>query len=259
MTLKNINLEVKRGEFVCIIGDTGAGKSSLLSAVIGDMIFVPDAEIHAFGGLDQQGDKDSFDQLRQRVLGPGFTAVKKPIQVSGSISYVEQTSWIQNKTIKDNVLFGQALDEQRYAETIKACQLERDLAILPAGDRTEIGEKGINLSGGQKARVSLARAVYADCDIALLDDPISALDANVRKRVFREVFQGCLRDKTRVLVTHAIDFLHLADKICVVDDGMIAAQGTYEELKDDPHLQRVLEINKKNLEETKNSARGNAK
>lgn len=133
------------------------------------------------------------------------------------------------------------------------------MKILPAGDQTEIGEKGINLSGGQKARVSLARAVYADCDIVLLDDPISALDANVRKRIFRDVFQGSLRDKTRILVTHAIDFLHLADKICVVQDGTIAAQGTYEELKDDPHLQRVLEINQKNLEETKNSGRDGEK
>ena len=97
----------------------------------------------------------------------------------------------------------------------------RDLEILPAGDATEIGEKGINLSGGQKARISLARAVYADCDIILMDDPISALDANVRKRIFKEVFRGLLKKRTRVLVTHAIDFLHLADRICVIKEGRI--------------------------------------
>lgn len=108
-----------------------------------------------------------------------------------------------------------------------ACQLESDLAILPAGDLTEIGEKGINLSGGQKARVSLARAVYANKDIVLMDDPISALDANVRKLIFNQVFQGMLKEKTRVLVTHAVDFLHLADRIIVMSNGQVKAFGTY--------------------------------
>jgi len=129
--------------------------------------------------------------------------------------------------------------------------LARDLEILPAGDQTEIGEKGINLSGGQKARVSLARAVYANSDIIMMDDPISALDANVRKKIFKHVFQGMLKDKTRILVTHAIDFLHFTDRIAVLKDGKIQAFGTFEELADDPHLQEVLAINKKNLEESK--------
>ena len=134
----------------------------------------------------------------------------------------------------------------------------RDLEILPAGDATEIGEKGINLSGGQKARISLARAVYSNRDIVLMDDPISALDANVRKCIFKEVFQGLLKDKTRVLVTHAIDFLHLSDRICVIKDGKIQAIGTYEELQGDPHLQEVISINKKNMEETKAQKDGSA-
>jgi len=108
--------------------------------------------------------------------------------------------------------------------------LERDLDILPAGDVTEIGEKGINLSGGQKARISLARAVYADTDIIMMDDPISALDANVRKKIFSQVFQGMLKQKTRILVTHAIDFLHLTDRIIVIKDGKIQAFGTFNEL-----------------------------
>ena len=129
--------------------------------------------------------------------------------------------------------------------------MERDLEILPAGDQTEIGEKGINLSGGQKARVSLARAVYSDCDIIMMDDPISALDANVRKKIFKQVFQGMLKDKTRILVTHAIDFLHLSDKIIVLKNGKVQAYGTYDELQSNPHLQGILSINKKNLEESK--------
>jgi ABC-type bacteriocin/lantibiotic exporter with double-glycine peptidase domain len=106
--------------------------------------------------------------------------------------------------------------------------LERDLEILPAGDSTEIGEKGINLSGGQKARVSLARAVYSEAEIILMDDPISALDANVKKKIFKEVFQGLLKNKTRILVTHAVDFLHLADRLVIMKDGKIQAQGTMQ-------------------------------
>lgn len=106
--------------------------------------------------------------------------------------------------------------------------MERDLEILPAGDSTEIGEKGINLSGGQKARVSLARAVYSEAEIILMDDPISALDANVKKKIFKEVFQGLLKNKTRILVTHAVDFLHLADRLVIIKDGKIQAQGTMQ-------------------------------
>ena len=122
---------------------------------------------------------------------------------------------------------------------------------MPAGDLTEIGEKGINLSGGQKARISLARAVYADTDIIMMDDPISALDANVRKKIFTKVIVGMLKEKTRILVTHAIDFLHLSDRIIVLEDGQIQAIGTFEELQNDTHLLAVLEINKKNMEESK--------
>ena len=99
--------------------------------------------------------------------------------------------------------------------------MERDLEILPARDSTEIGEKGINLSGGQKARVSLARAVYSEAEIILMDDPISALDANAKKKIFKEVFQGLLKNKTRILVTHAVDVLHLVDRLIIMKDGKI--------------------------------------
>lgn len=99
--------------------------------------------------------------------------------------------------------------------------MERDLEILPAGDLTEIGEKGINLSGGQKARVSLARAVYSENEIMLMDDPISALDANVKKKIFINVFLKKLKSKTRILVTHAVDFLHLVDSIVIMKKGEV--------------------------------------
>ena len=101
-------------------------------------------------------------------------------------------------------------------DTVLACQLESDLVLMSAGDLTELGERGINLSGGQKARLALARAVYKRPDILVMDDPISALDADVRKKVFTDVFVGLMKDKTRVLVTHAVDFIHLADHIIIM-------------------------------------------
>jgi ABC-type bacteriocin/lantibiotic exporter with double-glycine peptidase domain len=129
-------------------------------------------------------------------------------------------------------LFGDELDKARYFDAIQLCELSRDMEILQAGDLTEIGEKGINLSGGQKARISLARAVYSDKDIFLMDDPISALDATVRKQIIENVILGKLKDKTRILVTHAIDFVHFADTIIIMEKGRIAAKGSFEDLKD---------------------------
>ena len=118
-------------------------------------------------------------------------------------------AWIQNAKLKDNILFGSSDDPARYEAAIDDCALAADLDILPAKDMTEIGEKGINLSGGQKQRVALARAVYSAADLYLLDDPLSAVDSHVGKHIFDRVVgpHGCLKDKTRVLVTHAITFL----------------------------------------------------
>ena len=124
-------------------------------------------------------------------------------------------------TIRDNILFGLPFDQEKYDDTVKICELTRDLEILPDKDSTEIGEKGINLSGGQKARISLARAIYADREMVLLDDPISALDANVKKKIFENVLLDHLKEKTIILVTHAIDFLHLVDRIVVFNEGEI--------------------------------------
>lgn len=122
---------------------------------------------------------------------------------------------------------------------------------MPGGDQTEIGEKGINLSGGQKARVSLARAVYANKDIILMDDPISALDANVKKKIFKHVFMGDLKDKTRILVTHAVDFLHLVDVIVLLKQGEVILQGPYDQIKDDPYLVELMSIHRGHKEEQK--------
>lgn len=141
-TLKNINLKVRKGNLTAIVGQVGSGKTSLISALLGEM-----------------------------------EKVKGQVNVDGRVAYVPQQAWIQNATLQDNILFGRTLDKRYYDEVVKACALEPDLAMLPGGDQTEIGEKGINLSGGQKQRVALARAVYSGADIYLFDDPLSAVDS----------------------------------------------------------------------------------
>lgn len=142
------------------------------------------------------------------------------------------------------------MDKERYVDTIQLCEMERDLEILGCGDLTEIGEKGINLSGGQKARVGLARAVYAQKDIYLLDDPISALDASVRRKIIENVIMDELSEKTRILVTHAIDFVHHADTLIIMEKGRIVAKGPFSEVKNHESYKKLMKINKLGNTET---------
>lgn len=195
--LKNINIQIEHGKCIAVVGQVGSGKSSLISAFLGEM-----------------------DKISGRV------------NTLGQIAYVPQQSWIQNATLEDNILFGKPMDKKRYDQVIHACALKPDLDILPGGDQTEIGEKGINLSGGQKQRVSLARAVYNNSDVYFFDDPLSAVDSHVGKHIFEEVIgpKGILANKTRVLVTHGITYLPECDGIFVLKDGEVSEQGTYKEL-----------------------------
>ncbi|XP_074513337.1 multidrug resistance-associated protein 1 [Sebastes fasciatus] len=195
--LQRMNVSIPEGSLVAVVGLVGSGKSSLLSALLGEM-----------------------DKLE------GTVAVK------GSVAYVSQQAWIQNTTLKDNIMFGQERREAWYQSVVEACALQPDLEILPAGDETEIGEKGVNLSGGQKQRVSLARAVYCDRAVYLLDDPLSAVDAHIGKHIFEQVIgpQGLLKDKTRVLVTHGLSYLPQADLILVMVEGEITEMGSYQHL-----------------------------
>ncbi|XP_065602612.1 ATP-binding cassette sub-family C member 2 [Cyrtonyx montezumae] len=195
--IKDVTLDIKPGSLVAVVGAVGSGKSSLVSAMLGEM-----------------------------------ENIKGHINIQGSLAYVPQQAWIQNATLKDNILFGSELDEARYQKVIKACALLPDLELLPAGDQTEIGEKGINLSGGQKQRVSLARAVYNDADIYILDDPLSAVDAHVGKHLFEHVLgpKGLLQKKTRILVTHSISFLPQVDNIVVLVAGAVSEHGSYSTL-----------------------------
>ncbi|GFO06113.1 canalicular multispecific organic anion transporter 1 [Plakobranchus ocellatus] len=196
-TLSDINVHIKPGSLVAVVGTVGSGKSSLLSAMLGEM-----KKIHGI------------------------------VTLKDRLAYVPQEAWIQNATLRDNILFGNGFSKSKYKQVLHTCALEADLAILPGGDSTEIGEKGINLSGGQKQRVSLARAVYSDADTYLLDDPLSAVDAHVGKHIFTKVISnnGALKDKTRILVTHGIHWLPMVDHIIVMSRGRISEEGTYEEL-----------------------------
>lgn len=196
-TLRDINLKVDKGKLVAVVGTVGSGKSSIVSAFLGEM---------------------------ERVSGV--------VNTNGTIAYVSQQAWIQNATLKDNILFGKPYNKKSYDHVVEACALKPDFDMLPAGDMTEIGEKGINLSGGQKQRVSLARAAYNDADIYFLDDPLSAVDSHVGKHIFEKVLgpSGMLGHKTRLLVTHGIIYLPEVDNIYVMKDGTVSECGTYNEL-----------------------------
>jgi ATP-binding cassette, subfamily C (CFTR/MRP), member 1 len=197
LTLYRVSMAAQTGNLLCIVGKVGSGKSSCLNALLGDMLC---------------------------VLGK--------VSLRGSVSYVAQRPFIQNSTLKDNILFGRPLDEEKYQHVLQVCALIPDLKVLPAGDQTEIGERGINLSGGQKARVALARAVYADTDIVLLDDPLAAVDAHVAQHLFDSCIVETLlaQNKCVILVTNALQFIKDASKIVVLQDGCVVESGTYTEL-----------------------------
>uniref|UniRef100_A0A7N6BWN4 ATP-binding cassette, sub-family C (CFTR/MRP), member 3 n=1 Tax=Anabas testudineus TaxID=64144 RepID=A0A7N6BWN4_ANATE len=195
--LYSINMMVPQGSLLAVVGHVGCGKSSLISALLGEM---------------------------EKLEGD--------ISIRGSVAYVPQQAWIQNATLRDNILFGKPYNEQKYRCVLEACALTPDLEVLPGGDMTEIGEKGINLSGGQRQRVSLARALYSDADVYLLDDPLSAVDAHVSKHIFDNLIgpEGVLKGKTRILVTHGISFLPQVDNIMVMVEGRVSEMGSYQEL-----------------------------
>jgi len=196
-SLQDTSFNISRGEFVIIVGEIGSGKSSLLSALVNEM---------------------------RRSAGS--------LTIGGRVAYCPQTPWIQNTTLRENILFGKEYDADRYDQIISDCALEADIEMLPAGDLTEIGERGVTLSGGQKARVNIARAAYNDADIYLLDDPLSAVDAHVGHHLMDQCICRLLADKTRILVTHQLQVLSRAkaDRIFCMQDGKIVESGSYEEL-----------------------------
>ena len=218
--LSSLNVNIESGTFVGIVGPVGAGKSSFLAAILGEMNMV--------GG-------------QRDVNGSSFT-------------YVPQSAWIFADTLRANILFGKPLDQSRYSSVLRACCLDVDLGVFGEnGDMIIIGEKGVNLSGGQRARVALARALYADADIYLLDDPLAAVDARVAEKIYDQCIgpHGLLSHKTRLLVTHQTQYLINADQRIIMDHGCIQIQDsinrvslTYENIdhKDDESNQEDVDL-----------------
>lgn len=195
--LVDVNFSASKGELTCVVGRVGAGKSSFLQALLGDL-----------------------------------WKVKGEVIVHGQVAYVAQQTWVMNASVKENIVFGHRYDPVFYDKTVKACALTEDFAQLPDGDETEVGERGISLSGGQKARLTLARAVYARADIYLLDDCLSAVDQHVGRHLIENVLgpNGLLSGKTRILATNSIPVLMEAEFICLLRDGRIIERGTYNQL-----------------------------
>ncbi|MCH0630019.1 ATP-binding cassette domain-containing protein [Kocuria palustris] len=203
--LHDIDLTIRKGEFIVITGVIGLGKSSLLAALLGFM---------------------------KRTSG--LVAVNGSLLLCGY-------PWVQNATVKENILFGSPFDQKRYDDVIYACLLELDLEILPGGDLAEIGERGITLSGGQKARINLARAVYANRDIILMDDVLSAVDARVGKHIMNECFMGLLKKKTRVLATHQLLLIGTADRVVFLNADGTCDVGTFQQLSEtNPDFQNLM-------------------
>ena len=204
--LQDLNFTVGRNELLAVIGTVGSGKSSLLAALAGDM---------------------------------RLTSGK--MKLGASRAFCPQYAWIQNATLKENILFGKPYDPKWYNEVIDACALRPDLEILPAGDRTEIGERGITVSGGQKQRLNISRAIYFDADLILMDDPLSAVDAHVGRHIMDKAICGLLKNKCRILATHQLHVLNRCDRIIWMEEGRIQAIDTFDNLmRDHEAFQKLM-------------------
>lgn len=243
--LKAVELRVEPGELVMIVGTVGSGKSSLLAALLGLMDANPAVESE---------EADDFTRARPECAAVG-----------GRLAYCTQQPFVLSGTVRENILFGHPYEKQRFADTVRRCCLESDLAQMPDGEDTVVGERGVTLSGGQKARVAMARAAYSRPDIVILDDPLAAVDSDVSASLMScailgdqdapEIPTGRTYEKYReyddefesgvgidcsfahatcVLVTAQLHNCHLADKIVVMADGRIKEQGSFSELASEP-------------------------
>lgn len=215
--LDNVSMNVKPGELCAVVGRVGSGKSTLCSAILNETLL-------------QSGE----------------------ISLKGKVAYASQSPWILNASLRDNILFGLPMDQERYDQVLDVCQLSHDLAMLDYGDLTEIGERGINLSGGQKQRVSVARAAYADAATIILDDPLSALDPEVGKLLFDECINKFMEGKTRLLITNQLQFLKSCDTVVALRDGKVIEQGKFADLiaDDKGEVSRLLNENSADVRES---------
>uniref|UniRef100_A0A0U9HSH2 Putative ABCC protein n=1 Tax=Chrysomela populi TaxID=154003 RepID=A0A0U9HSH2_CHRPP len=196
-TLMGVDLHVQPGTLCCVVGGVGAGKTSLLQVLL--------QELPLTGGR---------------------------LQLSGTVAYASQEPWLFVSSVRDNILFGRPYLRDRYREVVRVCALQRDFEQFPHGDKTLVGERGVSLSGGQRARINLARAVYSEADVYLFDDPLSAVDTHVGKHLFEECLQRYLGGKTRILVTHQLQFMKKSDLIVVINNGKIDKVGTFEDMSE---------------------------
>ena len=195
-TLDNVSLSATDGKLVGITGPVGSGKTSLLMTILGEL-----------------------------------PTTSGKISCIGKMAFVSQTPWVYSGTVRDNIVFGKEFHEQKYRKVIKVCDLEKDIESFTKRDLTEIGQRGVILSGGQRARVSLARAIYSDADIYLLDDPLSAVDAKVGKHLFHRCIKEFLNGRIRILVTHQSQFLKETDSVVILRNGSVVCHGTYSRIE----------------------------
>ncbi len=201
-----MNFSIGRNELIAVIGGVGSGKSSLLAALAGDM----------------------------RRTNGGVT-------MGATRAFCPQYAWIQNTTVRENILFGKEYNRKWYDEVVDACALRADLDMLPHNDQTEIGERGITVSGGQKARLNIARAIYFNSDIMIMDDPLSAVDAHVGRHIFDNAICGLLKNKCRILATHQLHVLHRCHRIIWLQDGQIETIDTFDNLmRDNEGFQKMM-------------------
>jgi ATP-binding cassette subfamily C (CFTR/MRP) protein 4 len=192
--LKNVSLDLKSGQLLGVCGMVGAGKSSLINAILGEL---------------------------EPEKGSVFVRTKQ-------IGYVGQSPWILSGSIKENILFGKEFKQEWFESVIKNCALEEDLEQMPDRENTIVGERGVTLSGGQRARIALARAVYCDADIYLLDDPLSAVDAKVGRFIFNNCIKGILKSKCILLVSHQLQYVKNCDIVALIENGELKGLGPYE-------------------------------
>ena len=207
--LSGINLKVEKGDLIGIVGSIGAGKTCLLNAIL-----------------------NNLDVLNNPT--------GKKIKVNGSLAYVPQKAWILNDTVRNNIIFKRGFDPDKYKTVVNICQLNPDFELFKSGDMTQVSDKGSNLSGGQKTRITIARAVYSDADIYLFDDPLSALDSHVGEAIFKGLIKEYLKNKTVLVVTHALQYIPMMKKIIFIDDGKIVFYGKPENAMELPFFKKAL-------------------
>ncbi|CAO3650121.1 unnamed protein product [Cunninghamella blakesleeana] len=232
--LKNLNLEFPNDDLSIICGKTGSGKSLMMLSLLGEA-FVLEGQVSCPRSSIADSVSEDYKLIEEYIAEENWI-------LNHAVAYVAQTAWLQNASIRDNILFGLPYNEKRYKDTLYVCSLIKDLSIFEDGDQTEIGEKGITLSGGQKARVSLARAVYSRAKIIFMDDVLSAVDAHTAQHIYENCLMGPLmKHRTRILITHHVKLcISGASYLVHIQDGYAHISGSIDDLKNNGKLETIL-------------------